>query len=229
MTDVPVVMVHGWAGSFRETWQEPGWEALLNDIGRTVVGVDLLGHGTAAKPHDPAAYADLSSSVVDAVPTGMFDAVGFSLGAMTLLRLACAEPSRFRRLVLMGIGESIFRHDTEATARIVAAVEGSGPADDIGTQVFAHYASRPGQDPLALAAVFKRPRGPELTPADLAVITCPVLVVIGDKDFSGPGETLAEAFPNAKLVTLRNTDHFATTENFKAIDATLDFLTDTPA
>jgi pimeloyl-ACP methyl ester carboxylesterase len=229
MSDVPVVMVHGWAGSFRETWQEPGWEALLNDIGRTVVGVDLLGHGTAPKPHDPAAHADLSGRVSEAVPTGMFDAVGFSLGAMTLLRLACAEPSRFRRLVLMGVGESIFHHDAEGTARIVAAVEGTGPADDIGTQVFAQYANRPDQDSVALAAVFKRPRGSQLTPADLAAVTCPVLVIIGEKDFSGPGEPLAEAFPNAKLVTLRNTDHFATTENFNAIDATLDFLTDNPS
>jgi pimeloyl-ACP methyl ester carboxylesterase len=226
MSDVPVVMVHGWAGSFRETWQEPGWEALLSDIGRTVIGVDLLGHGTAPKPHDPAAYADLAGRVSDAAPTGMFDAVGFSLGAITLLRMACSDPSRFRRLVLMGIGESVFRQDAAGTARIVAAVEGNGAADDVGSQAFAHYASRPGQDPVALAAVFKRQRGPLLTPPDLAVVTCPVLVLLGDKDFSGPGEPLADAFPNAKLVTLRNTDHFATTENFKAIDAALDFLTE---
>jgi pimeloyl-ACP methyl ester carboxylesterase len=228
MTDVPVVMVHGWAGSFRETWQDPGWEALLNDIGRSVIGVDLLGHGTAPKPHDPEAYADLSRRIADAVPTGMFDAVGFSLGAMTLLRLARAEPSRFRRLVLMGIGETIFHYDAAGTARIVAAIEGDGPADDIASQAFAHYASRPGQDPVALTAVFKRPRGAVLTPADLAVITCPVLVIVGDKDFSGSGQPLADAFPNAQLVTLRNTDHFATTENFKAIDATLAFLADNP-
>jgi pimeloyl-ACP methyl ester carboxylesterase len=32
--------------------------------------------------------------------------VGFSLGAITLLRLACREPHRFNRLVLGGIGES---------------------------------------------------------------------------------------------------------------------------
>ncbi|MFM9083659.1 MAG: alpha/beta fold hydrolase, partial [Actinomycetota bacterium] len=49
----PVVLVHGWAGSFRETWQSTGVDALLADAGREVVGVDLLGHGDADKPHDP--------------------------------------------------------------------------------------------------------------------------------------------------------------------------------
>src|SRR5215218_8867716 len=41
----PVVLVHGWGGSFEATWRAPGWEALLEDAGRRVIGVDLLGHG----------------------------------------------------------------------------------------------------------------------------------------------------------------------------------------
>ena len=64
----PVVLVHGWGGSFATTWQAPGWEALLQDADRTVIGVDLLGHGTAPKPHDPAEYADLTTRIVDAIP-----------------------------------------------------------------------------------------------------------------------------------------------------------------
>ena len=35
MRSEPVVMVHGWGGSFLRTWQEPGWEALR----RACVGV----------------------------------------------------------------------------------------------------------------------------------------------------------------------------------------------
>ena len=49
----PVVLVHGWGGSFESTWQRSGFTALLEDAGLDVVGVDLLGHGTAPKPHDP--------------------------------------------------------------------------------------------------------------------------------------------------------------------------------
>ena len=226
MSDVPVVMVHGWGGSFRETWQEPGWEALLSDVGRTVVGVDLLGHGTAPKPHDPAAYSDLSGRIREAMPTGQVDAVGFSLGAITLLKMAAAEPSRFRRLVLMGVGENIFRSDKDGTTRIVAAIEGTGPTDDVHGQVFAHYAHRAGNDPVALAALLKRPQPAPLLAGVFSVVTCPVLLILGDNDFAGPAAPLVDALPNCQLVTLRNTDHFATTENFNAIDAVLGFLTE---
>ncbi|MEN9552461.1 MAG: hypothetical protein RLY24_56, partial [Actinomycetota bacterium] len=57
--NVPVLLLHGWAGSFRDTWQKPGIDALLEDIGRSVIGLDLLGHGSQEKPHDPEAYSRL--------------------------------------------------------------------------------------------------------------------------------------------------------------------------
>jgi pimeloyl-ACP methyl ester carboxylesterase len=77
----PVVLVHGWGGSFEATWQRSGFAALLEDAGRPVLGVDLLGHGTAPKPHDPDAYGDLTERVEEVLPGGPVDAVGFSLGA----------------------------------------------------------------------------------------------------------------------------------------------------
>jgi pimeloyl-ACP methyl ester carboxylesterase len=63
-----------------------------------------------------------------------------------------------------------------------------------------------------------------LTPERVASVGVPTLVVIGDKDFAGPGEPLADALPNAQLVTLRNVDHFATPKDFGCLDAVLDFL-----
>ena len=56
-----------------------------------------------------------------------------------------------------------------------------------------------------------------------------MLVVIGDRDFAGPADQLAEALPDARLVVLRNTDHFATPESFGFIDAVLEFLEAVPA
>src|ERR1700730_1281794 len=95
----PVVLVHGFASSFERNWREPGWADLLADAGREGIGLDLLGHGTAAKPHDPAAYADLEASVSAALPHDrIVDAVGFSLGAQLLLAVAAAQPERFGRL-----------------------------------------------------------------------------------------------------------------------------------
>lgn len=227
MSEPPVVLVHGWGGSYARTWQQPGWQALLEDAGRTVVGVDLLGHGTAPKPHDPEAYADLTARITDAVGDGPFDAVGFSLGAMTLLELACRQPARFRRLAVMGVGRNLFERDLERAARIVAAVEGE-TSDDVEAQLFAQYSRQPGNDPEALAAIMKRRPGSPFTAERLSAVTCPVLVVLGDKDFAGPADQLVAALPDAQSVTVRNCDHFATTEAFAAIDAVLEFLDATP-
>jgi pimeloyl-ACP methyl ester carboxylesterase len=75
--------------------------------------------------------------------------------------------------------------------------------------------------------VMKRPRQP-IEPHMLTAVTCPTLVVIGDRDFAGPGEPLAAALPNATLRTLRNVDHFATTDAFGFIDAALEFIDAVP-
>jgi pimeloyl-ACP methyl ester carboxylesterase len=225
----PVVLVHGWGGSFAETWQRPGVAALLEDAGRQVIGVDLLGHGAAPKPHDPEAYDDLTTRIVDAFPDGPVDAVGFSLGAQTLLRLAMRSPERFHRLVLAGVGENLFRRDEEAYRRILAGLDGTAGPEDLLARQFASYADQPGNDPVALGAVMRRVPTDPLTEVDLAGVTCPVLVVIGDRDFAGPGDRLATALPDARLVVLRNVDHFATPEAFSFIDAMLEFLDAIPS
>lgn len=220
----PVVLVHGWGGSFRTTWQKSGFTALLEDAERPVIGVDLLGHGEAPKPHDPEAYADLTTRIVDVLPDEPVDAVGFSLGAITLLRLACSQPHRFNRLVLAGIGENVFSTDNTGTDKILAALDGTGDPDDNVSRLFVQYADQPGNDRLALAAVMRRPPSGPFTPDQLAAVTCPTLVAIGDLDFAGPGDRLAAALANARLATLRKVDHFATPEAFAFIDAALEFL-----
>lgn len=221
-------MVHGWGGSFEATWQRSGFTALLADAGREVIGVDLLGHGTAPKPHDPGAYGDLTARIVEALPPSPVDAIGFSLGAMTLLRAAVDDPSRFRRLVLGGIGRNVFERDDEATRRIVEAIANGGEADDNRARLFAQYASQPGNDPEALSAVLSAPLSTPLTEERLATVTCPVLVAVGDADFVLPADRLVAALPNATFRMLRRTDHFATPESFDFIDAALEFLDAVP-
>jgi pimeloyl-ACP methyl ester carboxylesterase len=63
-----VVLVHGFATDSARTWRENGWLDLLADVGREPIAIDLLGHGTADKPHDPDAYADLEGYVLDRFP-----------------------------------------------------------------------------------------------------------------------------------------------------------------
>ncbi len=93
--------------------------------------------------------------------------------------------------------------------------------------MFARYAREDGNDPEALAALMRRPRG-GLQPGELASITASCLVIIGDQDFAGPGEPLVEALTDARLVTLRGVDHFSLPKQFGFVDETLEFLDAVP-
>lgn len=226
MRSQPVVLVHGFASSFERNWREPGWVDLLADAGREVIPVDLLGHGTAPKPHDAAAYADLESRVAEALPDGEVDAIGFSLGARVLLTLAAEGPERFARLVVGGVGANLFRE--EVADAVADAIEGKAATEHPLAQAFARFAQTPGNDPAALAACLRRPSTP-MTADQLKNVTCPVLVVLGDRDEMGPADPLLEALPDARFVSLRGVDHLATPGNFGFVDAALEFLDAVPA
>jgi pimeloyl-ACP methyl ester carboxylesterase len=226
-TDGPrrVVLVHGWGGSFSETWQAPGIDQIFADTGHVVSGVDLLGHGSADKPHEPEAYADLVGYLLDALPVEPCVVVAFSLGALTTLRAAIRQPQRFAGIVLAGIGNGVFEsHKPEETARILAGIDGSAPADDNIARLFGQYARQGDNDVAALTAVLKRPPSEPLQPEQLLPVTCPVLVCIGERDFAAPSDRLADAFPDGRLRVLPRTDHFATPGSFPFIDAVVEFL-----
>jgi pimeloyl-ACP methyl ester carboxylesterase len=225
----PIVLVHGWAGSFRRTWGDTPLLPLLEDAGREVIGVDLLGHGEAPKPHDPAAYADLTLRVIEALPEGPVCAVGFSMGSLTLLQLACRQPDRFERLVVSGVGETVLGARTDSGTKVAEIIRGGGDPADTAMQALAGHAFEPGNDPEALACCMERPSPPDpITYERIGAITAKALVVIGDNDFAGPADKLAAAFPDGTLKVLKNTDHFATPESFPFIDAVLDFLDAAP-
>ena len=217
----PVVLVHGFGTSSDRTWRDNGWIDLLQDAGREVVAIDLLGHGRADKPHDPAAYAELEAHVAAQLPDAPVDGVGFSLGARVLLTLATEAPERFASLTLLGVGANLLA--TEGSGLIIDAVEGRGDPANPVVQYFAGLAAQPDVDREALAACLRSPR-PVLTPERLARATVPVKVVLGDRDFAGPGEPLVELLPDATLTMLPGVDHFATPKSFAAIDAVLEGL-----
>ena len=217
----PVVLLHGFATSSARTWWESGWLDLLAEAGRETVAIDILGHGKAEKPHDPAAYADLESYVAERLPDGPVDAVGFSLGARLLLGLAIAQPDRFRRIVTLGVGRNLFeRSGSEVVAN---AIKAGGAPENPAAAYFARLADHPENDREALIACLQAPVR-LLTADDLARVTASVLVVIGETDFCGPADPLVDALPNARLVVLPRTDHFSTPKDFIAMDAALKFL-----
>jgi pimeloyl-ACP methyl ester carboxylesterase len=89
--------------------------------------------------------------------------------------------------------------------------------------LFRRLAQSTGNDPRALAAFLRRPRLP-LRIEDLSSIDCPVLVVLGARDFVVSADRLVAALPSASLVSVPGVDHFATPSNFGVIDATMRFF-----
>jgi pimeloyl-ACP methyl ester carboxylesterase len=227
MRTQPVVLVHGLGSSFEHGWRAPGWIDLLADADRPVIPVDLLGHGTSDAPYDPARYANLEASIERVLPDEPVDAIGFSLGALLLLRMAARTPDRFGRLVLMGVGANAFRDDN-ALGDLAGAFERGGDPEDVQMRLFVQLARTAGNDPLAMAACARRPAAP-FTPEDAARVTCPTLVIIGDRDFAGPPDPLVDALPDAQLVVLKGVDHFRTPMEFSCIDAALEFVDAVPA
>src|SRR5208283_1826205 len=104
-----IFLVHGFASSSRASWDRNGWLDWLADAGRAFIAPDLLGHGGAPKPHDPAAYADIEAlaySELDGVP--LVDAVGFSMGGRIALLIEVEHPGTFGKIVLGGLGGDLF-------------------------------------------------------------------------------------------------------------------------
>lgn len=195
-----------------------------------MLGTDLLGHGASPRYPDPEDYADFEEHAWSpARGREPVDAVGFSLGGITLLRIASAHPDRLRRLAILGVGDSVLGAGPAAkdlpgeAPDVIAMVEGRVDVDDPIGPVFGRLAAASRNDPRVLSAVLRRPQR-ALTTSDLHQITCPTLLIIGDRDFTGPVDQLAAAIPNVEVLTLPGVDHFATPGSIHAMGATLDFL-----
>jgi pimeloyl-ACP methyl ester carboxylesterase len=215
-----LVLLHGFASSFDHTWRQNGWVDILGDFDCTAVEVDLPGHGSSSRPVDPGSYATVEEDVAAVLPTPT-GAVGFSAGAEILLRLAIAHPENFDRLALLGVGDNVF--EERDAGSIVEALDGDTEPEDIQARLFFRLARTTGNDPKALAAFLARARDPIRAEA-LAAVTCPVLVVLGYRDFIPSADRLVEALPAATFHTAPGVDHFATPSNFGVIDATMRFF-----
>jgi pimeloyl-ACP methyl ester carboxylesterase len=229
MSGPPVLLLHGVATSAARTWGENGWIDLIREAGREVLALDLMGHGDAPKPHDPEAYEQLEAAVVEQLPNGPVDAIGFSLGARTTLALACNKPERFRKIVVAGVGANLFEVDEARAKSIARGIAGDPDPEDRNSAYFAQLADSPEIDREALAALMRRKRAWPVTKELLAKVDNPVLVVLGDQDFAGPADPLVEALPNATFLGLKRADHFGTVKDFRFIDAALQFLDAVPA
>jgi pimeloyl-ACP methyl ester carboxylesterase len=220
MSQPPVVLIHGVGSSSEHNWRQPGWVDLLSELGRSVLTVDLPGHGAAEGRVAP--DRDAAELIVErAAAHGSVDAVGFSAGGYALLTAASREPALFRRIAVLGVADSgLGRVSAEG---IAAAVLSDAEPSDAMALLFHRLVRTAGNDPAAVAG-FLRSRQARAGLGELAAITAATLVVEGTKDPGGPAEALAAAIPGARRLEVRGADHFAIPSDFRCMDAVLSFL-----
>ncbi len=228
----PIVLLHGFASNRAEMWKRLGWYGAFERKGYRCIAPDLRGHGESDKPHDADAYARTAMvgdvvALMDHVGVARADLMGFSMGARLALATALAHPGRIDHLVLGGVGGMLF-----APPRDPAAMSDAMTANDPETiaepllRSFRHFADEQGEDRLALAACSRGAEN-DISRDALAGLNMPTLVVAGARDgLAGDPQTLADAIPGARAVTIPGCDHFSAIPHaiFKA--SVFDFLDD---
>jgi pimeloyl-ACP methyl ester carboxylesterase len=227
MSQPPVILLHGWGGSFNATFGKSGWVAALLGLGRKVIAIDLPGHGSAPASIDPSDYADLAGQVMSVLRAqdGPVDVVAYSLGAKVAIEMACRRPDAFSTLVLGGVGDNAFAVERDASG-VAKALEGGLLGDEPSSvQTLVSYSRISGGDPRTLAAVLRRPANPTANAARMSAIKARILVVNGDHDaLARPDAALVGALPRADHLVLSGVDHFGLTADERFRQAALDFL-----
>jgi len=120
-TDEPeLVLVHGGAQNAHT------WDTVAMALGRSLVAVDLPGHGHSDGPKegattDPVSNAADVAVAVQALAPNALGVVGMSLGGMTSIALADAHPELVRRLLLVDVTPGVTGNKA---SQIIAFVNG---------------------------------------------------------------------------------------------------------
>ena len=186
-TGEPLLLLHGGLGQIEMFG--PNLPALA--AGRTVIGVDLHGHGRtqlAGRPIDPGAIADDLAVVLDELGHGEVDVLGYSFGGTVGLRLAIQHPDRVRRLVVASAGYAQDGFYPEMLPQQAAV--GAGMAEMMkGTPMYQAYAAIApdvSEFPKLLDAMGAWIRTPYDWSEEVRALPMPVMLLYGDSDMIRP-------------------------------------------
>jgi len=220
----PVLLVHGFASNARVTWEGTGWIRALQDAHRSVIDLDLRGHGDSDKPVDADAYAperlggDLVA-VLDSAEVEVVDVVGYSMGNRVVSALAELAPERVRRVVIGGAGpDELFASWDLDDARAVLLRD--EPARNPVIEQVLRPAISAGADREALLACIEGVSGsPLVIPGDI-----PTLFVAGEDDPVPRGARELALDWGADYVSIPGRDHVSTLTSRGFKDAAIAFL-----
>jgi pimeloyl-ACP methyl ester carboxylesterase len=226
----PILLIHGFASSYRMNWVGPRWVQTLTEVGRRVVAFDNRGHGQSQKLHAPEDYrADFmvrdAANLLAHLGVERADVMGYSMGARIASFLALEHPNLVRSLILGGLGDRLVRDAglSEAIAEAMEAPSVESLADPT-QRLFRAFADQTKSDRAALAACVRGSRR-RLTPEEAGRITQPTLVAVGERDtLAGDPSKLVALVLQAEALSIPGRDHNLAVGDkaFKA--GALDFL-----
>ncbi len=226
----PILLIHGFGSSGKVNWLDTGWVETLAGAGRQVITIDNRGHGLSRKLYDAQLYfahemAEDARRLLDHLGIDGCPVMGYSMGARITAFLALNHPQRVGCAILGGMGENIVT-GLEDSEEIITALLAESLEQITGRtgRMFRIFADHNGADRAALAACMVNSREP-MGAADVARITVPVLVAVGEADeMAGTAEGLARMLPNAQAFTIPRRDHMRATGDKEYKRAVLDFL-----
>ena len=199
---VPVVLIHGFTGSYARHWEAPGVLDALEKAGYRVIAMDCRGHGQSGKPHDAGQYGlEMVRDVVrllDHLKIARAHIVGYSMGGSIATQLLVKHPDRLLTFTLLGAGwagedlavtsaqmlalaDSFARRDATYLIRGVTAGGANGPTDAEVAALSAALFARNDADALAAVARGYLPLV-DVSRDSLRSTQVPVLALIGALD-----------------------------------------------
>jgi pimeloyl-ACP methyl ester carboxylesterase len=210
----PLIMLHGGVLTFHLSF-----DALLPALTaeRKVIGVELQGHGHTADGGRPFSIRQCAEDVIallDRLGIDRADFFGYSLGGLVSTEVAVSAPGRVGRVVLAASHVRPTRSEAYYPAITELDLESPlMPTEEEGAAMISAYQEvAPNPDDFYTSVQKYQAEVHDYkgwTDEQLAGLTMPVLIIIGDTDFVRLEHAveMKQLVPNAQLAILPGTKH----------------------
>ena len=220
----PVLLIHGGLG-FGDIWSAQVTDLMKDHL---VIVADSRGHGRSTRTEAPFGYDLMASdylALLDYLKLEKVDLVGWSDGGIIGLDIAMNHPERLKHLFAQAANIT-----TDGVNPAVNTDTVFGSYITWMSEVYAKVSPTPDQFDAFVAQIGTMwATQPNWTDAQVAAITVPTAIVVGDHDEAIlPDHTarIASLIPGAKLVILPQVSHFAMLQDPASYDAAIRALID---
>ncbi len=223
-----LTLTHGLAANLNT------WRRQVEPFSRTfqVLTWDLRGHGRSDSPEGPWTLSDLSQDLfllLQSLSIPSTYLLGHSAGGVVALHFALTYPDMVRGLILVGTASECNERAARWYENLALTAEREGGEAVLRKVGLGEENGNISPHPVGFAKAARLMGGLHQNPltSRLGQISCPTLIVVGDKDFIGPGGSviLHRNIAGSRLEIIRERGHGIYLEdprNFNAL--VLDFL-----